>query len=56
VIIDFKIPNNLIVASHITGIYDVNRNTTLANDDFSIVADWARSIETITPPIFRTAD
>lgn len=46
-IIDFKIQNNLIVASHITGIYDVNRNTTLANDDFSLVADWARSIEAI---------
>ena len=46
-IIDFKIPNSLIVASHITGIYDVNRNTTLANDDFSMVADWARSIEAL---------
>jgi hypothetical protein len=45
--IDFKIHNNLIVASHITGIYDVNRNTTLANDDFSMVADWARSIEAL---------
>jgi len=46
-IIDFKIHSNLIVASHITGIYDVNRNTTLANDDFSIVADWAESIEAL---------
>jgi hypothetical protein len=46
-IIDFKIHNNLIVASHITGIYDVNRNNILANDDFSIVADWARSIEAL---------
>ena len=46
-IIDLKIHNNLIVASHITGIYDVNRNTTLANDDFSIVAEWARSIEAL---------
>ena len=42
--INFKIPSNLIVASHITGVYDVNRSTTLANDDFSLVADWANSI------------
>ena len=42
--IDFKIAKNLIVASHISGIYDVNRSTILANDDFSIVADWAKSI------------
>jgi hypothetical protein len=42
--IHFKIPENLIVASHITGIYDVNRNTILASDDFSIVAEWAKSI------------
>jgi hypothetical protein len=46
-IIDFKIHKNLIVASHITGIYDVNRNTTLTNDDFSLVADWAKSIQAL---------
>jgi hypothetical protein len=45
--IDFEIQSNLIVASHVTGIYDVNRNTTLANDDFSLVADWATSIEAL---------
>jgi len=45
--INFEIHNNLIVASHITGIYDVNRSTTLANDDFSMVAAWARSIEAL---------
>jgi hypothetical protein len=39
-----KIARNLILASHISGIYDVNRNTILANDDFSIVSDWANSI------------
>jgi hypothetical protein len=38
------IPANLIVASHLTGIYDVNRNITLADDDFSLVAAWAHSI------------
>jgi hypothetical protein len=42
--IDFKIAKNSIVASHITGVYDVNRNTILANDDFSIISDWAKSI------------
>ncbi len=42
--INFNIPSNLIVSSHITGIYDVNRSTTLADDDFSLVAEWAKSI------------
>ncbi|WP_299255197.1 hypothetical protein [uncultured Cytophaga sp.] len=42
--IDFKIGSNLIVSSLITGIHDVNRNETLANDDFSLVSDWAKSI------------
>lgn len=43
-IIDFSISGDLIVASHIAGIYDVNRNTILDNDDFAQIADWARSI------------
>ncbi|MGY3055174.1 hypothetical protein ACVWYG_003387 [Pedobacter sp. UYEF25] len=42
--IDFKIRGNFIVASHITGVYDVNRSTTLADDDFSLVSEWANSI------------
>lgn len=42
--IDFKIAKNLIVASHISGVYDVNRSTVLANDDFSIVSNWAKSV------------
>lgn len=41
---DFQIAKNLILASHITGIYDVNRNTVLADDDFSIVSNWAKSV------------
>lgn len=45
--IDFAVPNNLIVSSHITGIYDVNRSETLANDDFSLVSDWAESIKAL---------
>lgn len=42
--INFKIAKNIIVASHITGVYDVNRNEVLANDDFSIISNWAKSI------------
>lgn len=41
---DFQIANNLILASHITGVYDVNRNTVLVSDDFSIVSAWAKSV------------
>ena len=33
-----------IVASHISGVYDVNRNTILADDDYSIIQDWVNSI------------
>lgn len=33
-----------IVASHISGVYDINRNTVLADDDYSIIQDWANSI------------
>lgn len=43
-IIDFKIANNIIVASHITGIYDINRNTILGDDDFLLVSNWVQSI------------
>ncbi len=38
-------PNtNLVMACHITGVHDVNRNTTLANDTRQLVKDWAESI------------
>lgn len=37
-------PKQLILACHITGVYDVNRNAILPDDDFSIVKDWAQSI------------
>lgn len=36
--------SQLVVACHITGVYDVNRNNTLPNDDYSLVANWADSI------------
>ena len=35
----------LILACHITGVYDVNRNETLMPDDFSIVSEWVKSVE-----------
>jgi len=42
--IDFTIAPNVMFASHITGIFDVNRTAVLADDDYSLVADWANSI------------
>ena len=35
---------NLIMACHITGVYDVNRNETLHDDSYELVRDWAESI------------
>lgn len=35
---------NLILACHFTGVYDVNRNNILPADDYSLVKDWAESI------------
>lgn len=34
----------LILACHITGVYDVNRNNILSNNDYLLVQDWANSI------------
>ncbi len=45
--VNFKISRDVIMASHITGVYDVNRNTILKNDDFSIVTDWAKSVSAL---------
>jgi hypothetical protein len=39
-----SVKKQLVMACHITGIYDVNRNTTLQNDDYSLVKDWADSV------------
>jgi hypothetical protein len=36
--------SNFILACHLTGIYDVNRNTVLPGDDFNLVQDWVQSI------------
>jgi hypothetical protein len=32
------------MACHFTGIYDVNRSTTLVDDDYSLVKDWADAV------------
>jgi hypothetical protein len=34
----------VILACHITGIYDVNRNNTLPDDDYALVSNWAASV------------
>jgi hypothetical protein len=35
---------NVIMACHMTGIYDVNRNTVLPDDAYSLIKEWADSI------------
>jgi hypothetical protein len=39
-----NVSKDVIMACHITGIYDVNRNNLLPSDDYSLVKDWADSI------------
>jgi len=39
-----KNTENIIMACLLTGIHDVNRNTVLQNDDYSLVKNWADSI------------
>lgn len=39
--------NELIMACHITGIYDVNRSNTLPDDNYELVGDWAESIRAL---------
>ena len=40
----FQPDTNIVMACHITGVHDVNRNTTLANDSYELVKDWAESV------------
>jgi hypothetical protein len=35
---------NLIMACHISGVFDVNRNETLNDDNYELVREWAESI------------
>ena len=36
--------SNIVMACHLTGIYDINRNTTLKNNDYTLVKEWADSM------------
>ena len=36
--------SGLVMSCHITGVYDVNRNNTLQDDDYSLVREWAESV------------
>ena len=38
---------NIILACHIAGVYDVNRSTTLEHDDYALVQAWADSIQAL---------
>lgn len=40
-----NLPASVVLACHFTGIYDVNRNYTLNDDDFSLVNEWADSLK-----------
>lgn len=42
--LNVTIRTNVILACQITGIYDVNRNETLPNDDYSFIKNWCESI------------
>jgi hypothetical protein len=39
-----QVQNNLILATYLAGIFDVNRNETLQADDINIIEEWAESI------------
>lgn len=43
--IEVPLSKNLIMACHITGVYDVNRSNILPDDDYSLVKDWADSLK-----------
>jgi hypothetical protein len=40
----FQPNTDVIMACHITGVFDVNRNTTLDNDKYELVRNWAESV------------
>jgi len=40
----FSINRNIIMACHITGVFDVNRNMTLECDNYDLVKNWAESV------------
>lgn len=40
----FTADTNIIMACHITGVYDVNRSMTLEADNYELVKNWAESV------------
>ena len=40
----FRPNTDVIMACHITGVYDVNRTTMLDDDNYELVRDWAESV------------
>lgn len=51
-LMDFEVPHvlpnsNLIMACHISGVHDVNRNITLEDDNYELVRDWAESVSAL---------
>jgi len=40
----FSADTNIIMACHITGVYDVNRSMTLEADNYEFVKNWAESV------------
>ncbi len=42
---DYQPAKYVVLACHLTGIYDVNRSEVLPDDDFGLVRDWALSLE-----------
>lgn len=41
---NFSSNGNVIMACHISGVFDVNRNETLNDDNYELVREWAESI------------
>ncbi len=44
----FPLHRHVVMACHLTGIYDVNRSQVLPDDDYSLVQAWAESLEALS--------
>ncbi len=44
----FPLHRQVVMACHLTGIYDVNRSQMLPDDDYSMVQAWADSLEALS--------
>jgi hypothetical protein len=45
---EYPLQRCVVMASHITGVHDVNRNQILPDDDFSLVKNWADSLAALS--------